>query len=106
MRGHEWENARTQGPKEKVPDLRKGGVSEGQMTQETVGQAVAFSPQREAGAHTPSTAPSGNAQERERAALVRAERHTGTGEGTTLRLLAITMFNTVLFKKEFRKKTT
>lgn len=57
VRGHEWEKARTQGPKEKGPDVRKGGVSEGQMTQETMGQAVAFSPQREAGAHTPSTAP-------------------------------------------------
>lgn len=30
----------------------------------------------------------------------------GEGEGTTLRLLAVTMFNTVLFKEEFRKKAT
>lgn len=39
--------------------------------------------------------------------MVRArERHTGEGEGATLRPLAITMFSTVLFKKEFRKGAT
>lgn len=103
MPGHRGQKRKSQMSGE-VESLSRRPTLDGQTAQKTVGQAVAFSPQRGGGTHTVHGS-IGKCPRKGQGRHRRGQRegHTWEGDSTTTKLLAVTMFNTVPSKNEFNK---